>query len=322
MFEPELTIPPLTMTSFAKKIASSAHTITLEISPPKGTDVSRFLDRVRPLKDRVDAINVPDCQRSILKMSSMAASKLIQDEIGIETVWQLTTRDRNMIALQSDLLGGWALGLKNVLAITGDPVAIGDQGDVARQVSHLDALRLMELIRVMNRGKDATGKEFKQGGTDFCYGGALNPHRMSREAQKHRVLHKLNLGVQFFQTQPVYNLPPLEEANELIDTLCSQNHLKRPKILVGIIPPKSAKFARFMNQNVPGIEIPQSFIDILDRSDNPIQESIKFSADLVQELAPHAGGFHIMPVTMEKYAPDILDAFFAKGSRIKRLKAV
>ncbi len=112
---------------FAKKVGSKNHTITVEISPPKGTDVTTFLNHIRPIANLVDAINVPDCQRSILKMSSMAASKIIQDELGVETVWQLTGRDRNIIALQADLMGGWALGLRTVLALTGDPVMIGDQ---------------------------------------------------------------------------------------------------------------------------------------------------------------------------------------------------
>lgn len=307
---------------FAKKVVSKNHTITVEISPPKGTDVSLFLEHVRPLVDKVDAINVPDCQRSILKMSSLAASKILEDELGIETVWQLTGRDRNIIALQADILGAWALGIRNILALTGDPVMVGDQADVAKQVSHLDALRLLELVKSLNTGKDATGKEFKRGGTQLCYGAALNPHKMSREAQLHRLQHKLSLGVQFLQTQPVYDVQTVLEINAVIEDICRQIRCQPPKLMVGIIPPKSADFARFMNQKVPGISIPQSFIDILDRTDNPVQEAIHFCADLVQEMAPHAGGFHFMPVGMERHSAAMLDACFAGGSGIKRLKAL
>lgn len=308
--------------SFQKKVQSKNHTITVEISPPKGTDVTLFLERIKPLASRVDAINVPDCQRSILKMSSMAASKIIQDSLGIETVWQLTGRDRNIIALQADLMGGWALGLRNVLALTGDPVQIGDQAEVAKQVSHLDALRLIELIRTLNQGKDAMGKELKQGGTQFCYGAALNPHKMSRDAQKHRLQYKLGIGIQFLQTQPVYCIDTLLETCEIIQSICDQHRYPLPKLMVGIIPPKSADFARFMNQKIVGITIPESLIDLLERSPDPVQESIQFCADLVQELAPYAGGFHFMPVGMEKHAPAMVDACIENGNGIKRLKVL
>lgn len=306
---------------FQKHIASGSHTLTLEISPPRGTDVGLFLNRIRPLAGKVDAINVPDCQRAMLKMSSLAAAKIIQDETGIETVWQLTGRDRNVLALQADLMGAWALGLRNILALTGDPVAMGDQGDVARQVSHVDALRLLELIKTLNSGRDATGKELSRSGTAFCYGAALNPHRMSREAQLHRLQYKLGTGIQFFQTQPVYGMDTLYEINAVLETLCAQVGCKPPKLLVGIIPPKSAEFARFMNRKIPGVTIPQSLIDLLDRSDNPIQESIAYCADLVAELSSEAGGFHFMPVGMEKHAPTLLEACFTQ-SPLRRLKVV
>lgn len=307
---------------FVKKVSSKNHTITVEISPPKGTEVTQFLNYVRPLADKVDAINVPDCQRSILKMSSLAAAKIVEDELGIETVWQLTGRDRNIIALQADLMGAWALGLRTVLALTGDPVQVGDQSEVAKQVSHLDALRLLELIQAMNEDKDATGKELRKGGTRFCYGAVLNPHRMSRDAQLHRLQYKLGLGIQFLQTQPVYDLRTLQDTNAVIQSLCDKLHRQPPKLMVGIIPPKSADFARFMNQKILGISIPQSFIEILERSENPAQESIQFCADLVEEMAPYAGGFHFMPVGMEKHAAMMLEACLAKGSGIKRLKAL
>ncbi len=310
------------MTNFPKKTASKNHTITVEISPPKGTDVTQFLNHVRPLADMVDAINVPDCQRSILKMSSLAAAKIIQDELGIETVWQLTGRDRNVIALQADLMGAWAMGIHTVLALTGDPVQVGDQSDVAKQVSHVDALRLLEIIRSLNEGKDATGKELKRSGTQFCYGAALNPHRMSREAQIHRLQHKLKLGVQFFQTQPVYDLQTLLEVCEVIENLCDKLHRKPPKLMVGIIPPKSAEFARFMNQKILGISIPESFIELLERSENPIQESIQFCAELVDTFAPYAGGFHFMPVGMEKHSAVMLETCLSNATGLKRLKAL
>jgi methylenetetrahydrofolate reductase (NADPH) len=266
------------------------------------------LDGVAPLVGQVDAINVPDCQRAILKMSSMAAAKIVQDTLGLDTVWQLTGRDRNVLALQADLMGAWAMGIHTVLALTGDPVAIGDQADVARQVSHVDALRLLELIKTLNQDKDATGKLLPRGGTGFCYGAALNPHRMSREAQRHRLHLKLALGVQFFQTQPVYDLDTLLEINAVLDDLCMQYRYTRPRLLVGIIPPKSGDFARFMNQKIPGIHIPQTLIDQLDRSSSPVEDSIAFCTQLVHQMAPYAGGFHFMPVGIERHAAALVTA--------------
>ncbi len=307
---------------FPKKVASKNHTITVEFSPPKGTDVTQFLNYVRPIADKVDAINVPDCQRSILKMSSLAAAKILQDELGVEAVWQLTSRDRNVLALQADLLGAWAMGIHTILGLTGDPIKIGDQAEVAKQVSHVDALRLLDLIKTLNEGKDATGKDFKKGGTAFCYGAALNPHRMSREAQLHRLQYKLTLGVKFLQTQPVYDLRTLIDACEVIATLSDRVKCDPPKLMVGIIPPKSADFARFMNQKILGIEIPNSFIEILERSSNPIQESIAYCADLVAEFTPCAGGFHFMPVGMEKHAEAMLEACLSQAPGLKRLKAL
>jgi methylenetetrahydrofolate reductase (NADPH) len=295
------------MSHFRDALASGKKLITLELTPPKGTDLSLMLERAKPLSPWVDAINVPDSQRAMLKMSSMAASKVIQDELGLDTVWQLTGRDRNVLALQGDLMGGWALGLRNVLALTGDPVAIGDQSDVAKQVSHVEALRLLELIRALNDGKDAAGAELKRGGTDFCYGAALNPNKMSRTAQQHRLEYKIRMGVQYFQTQPVYDAQTVKDARILIQELSAKYENATPKLLVGIIPPKSADFARFLNAKLPGVFIPNHIVDLLEKSSDPVQEAIAYSADLVAQFWDDADGFHFMPVSMEKRAPQLLE---------------
>lgn len=299
---------------FREKLEQNQPIITLELSPPRGTDLSGLLKRASALKGKVDAINVPDCQRSILKMSSMVTSKLIEEETGIETVWQLTCRDRNLIALQSDLMGAHALGLRNILALTGDPVQVGDQKDVAKQVFHLDSVRLLDLIRSLNAAKDATGRELKQGGTDFCPGGALNPFRTQNHAQQMRIRQKLERGLVYFQTQPVYDPEPVEQVMTLVHEIADQVGVRRPKILVGIIPPRSAEAARFMNSAVAGINIPASFIDLLERSENPQQESIQFCAEVVHKMKGLADGFHFMPVGMESKSPILMDACFSTVS--------
>ncbi|MEZ4574446.1 MAG: methylenetetrahydrofolate reductase [Vampirovibrionales bacterium] len=307
---PPSTQPPPSVAgpTFAQRLAdTNTHALTLEISPPKGSDAAAFLARIKPLAGLVDAINVPDCQRAILKMSSLAASKLIQDELNIEAVWQLTTRDRNLLALQGDVLGAWAMGIRTILPLTGDPVQIGDHAHVAKAVSHLDSLRLIDMIREMNQDLDATGKTLPKGGTRFTYGAALNPHRMSRQAQITRIQAKIAKQVQFFQTQPVYDLTPVKHTLELITHLADKEGVAVPKLLIGIIPPKSAEFARFMNKNIVGIEIPDRFIEKLEKSADPKQEAITYCADLMATFAPYVDGFHIMPVGMEKSAPVLME---------------
>ncbi len=284
--------------------------MTVELSPPKGIDVSRVLDICHGLKGKVDAINVPDCQRSILKMSSLAMSKIIEDETGIETVWQLTCRDRNLIALQADLIGAYALGIRTVLALTGDPVQVGDHKDHAKQVFHLESTRMLELIHALNNGQDATGKDLMRGGTSFTTGAAINPLRINKPSQIKRLTQKLQRGVDFFQTQPVYSPEPVEEMLEIMANCCDEVGCEIPKSLIGIVPPASAKAARFMNQTVAGIDIPESFVEILERSKDPKAESIKFCADVVESIKPLADGFHFMPVAMESRVGELLDACF------------
>jgi methylenetetrahydrofolate reductase (NADPH) len=300
--------------SFRTKLASGEPIITVELSPPKGTDVTRLLANAANLKGKVDAINVPDCQLSMLKMSSMAASKLIQDATGIEAVWQLTCRDCNLIALQADLLGGYALGLHTVLALTGDPVQIGDQREHAKQVFHLESVRLLDLLQTLNSGKDACGQELKGSGTQFTVGAALNPFKLSNRAQQLRLQQKVERCVSFFQTQPVYHREPVERMLELLHTTAEQAGCPKPKVLLGIIPPRSAQAARRMNQDIVGVNIPDAFIEMLERSSQPALDSIRFCADIVHDLKPLADGFHFMPVGMASKIGLLLDECFAVSS--------
>lgn len=300
--------------SLRDKLASGEPVITVELSPPKGTDVTRLLEHALALKGKVDAINVPDCQLSMLKMSSMATSKLIQDHTGIEAVWQLTCRDRNLIALQADLLGGYALGLRNVLALTGDPVQIGDQKEHAKQVFHLESVRLLDLVKTMNNGKDACGQPLKGQGTDYTIGAAINPFKLGNRAQQLRLKQKIEREIHFFQTQPVYHREPVEQTLALLQRLGHELGCQPPKLLLGIIPPRSAQAARRMNQEIVGVNIPESFIEILERSSQPVLESIRYCADVVQQLKPLADGFHFMPVGMASKVGLLLDECFAVSS--------
>lgn len=300
-----------------EKLASGKPVVTLELSPPKGTDTTTILKQAQSLVGKVDAINVPDCQLSILKMSAMATSKLIQDSTGIESIWQLTCRDRNLIALQADLLGGYALGLRNVLALTGDPVQLGDQKEHAKQVFHLDSVRLLDLIQSMNESQDATGKALKQGGTQFTVGSALNPFKLFNRPQQLRLQYKIERGVDFFQTQPIYTSDPIEPMLQAIQDAADLVGRPTPRILIGIIPPKSADAARYMNKSVVGVNIPESFVNILDRSENPTLESIRYCIDLVNEIRetyPSCHSFHFMPVGMVSKIGLLLDTCFQQST--------
>jgi methylenetetrahydrofolate reductase (NADPH) len=276
--------------------------LTLELSPPKGTDPTLMLKKACSLVGWVDAINVPDCQRALLRMSSMVAAALIQQASGLPTVWQLTGRDRNLIALQADLLGGQALGLTSVLALTGDPVAVGDQAPIAKQVSHLEAVAILKLIAQLNTGADAVGKPFRHQGTTLTSGAALNPTALSSKAQQTRLCHKLEAGIAFFQTQPVYQADAIESTVAAVAQAVAQVGCPAPRLLIGMVPPKSAQMARFLNTTVPGIDIPSSLLDRLEASADPLAESMAFYADLAQRARGLVDGFHLMPVSSEKYA--------------------
>jgi methylenetetrahydrofolate reductase (NADPH) len=282
--------------AFAEKLSEGSMLVTVELSPPKGTDMGFVLKVAKGLVGKVDAINVPDCQLSMLKMSSMATSKIIQDETGIEAIWQLTCRDRNLIALQADILGAYALGLRNILALTGDPVQIGDQAALAKQVFHLESVRLLKVLQQLNQDMDACEKPLDKQGTRFVVGAAINPFKLSSRAQQNRLAQKIERQPDFFQTQPVYHASTIKETIEQVALAADQTGYPPPRVLAGIIPPKSAEAARRMNQTIVGINIPETLITLLERADDPVKESMLFCADLIEELKPFVDGFHFMPV--------------------------
>ena len=273
--------------------------ITLELSPPRGSDTTAFLNRAEKVKGLVHAINVPDCQRALLRMSSLAAATLLEQKVGVETVLQLTTRDRNVLALQADLLGASAFGLRTVLALTGDPVGAGDHKGCAKQVSDIEALGLLRLLNQLNQGQAANGDMLKHQGTHFLKGAALNPAALKSGGQLRRLRQKLELGVDFFQTQPIYAREPVERTLETVSKAAADVGTTVPTILWGLVPPRHADAARFFNKVIPGIYVPQSLISRLETAKQPALESIAWHGELAYELADIATGFHLMPVLME-----------------------
>ena len=280
------------------KIKSGKFIVTSEIAPPKGIDVEEILKDAELVKGRVDAINVTDLQSSVMRTGSLAICKLLIER-GLEPVFQMTCRDRNRLALQSDLLSAAVFGIENVLALTGDHPALGDHPS-AKPVFDLDSMQLLEVIRDLQAGKDMAGKELK-GSPKFCVGAVVNPGADPIEPEIMKMEKKIQSGAQFFQTQAIYEMHLFERF------LKASAHLKTT-IIAGIVLLKSAGMAKYMNKNVAGVFVPDNLIEEIDKAKDKSQKSIEIAARLIKELKPICQGVHIMPIGWDKKVPLVLDA--------------
>jgi methylenetetrahydrofolate reductase (NADPH) len=271
--------------------------ITSEAGPPKGVDTTKMLEDVDLLLGKVDAFNVTDQQSSVMRLGSLAVSLLLRQR-GAEPIFQLTCRDRNRIALQSDLLSGYVLGIENILCLTGDYVSLGDHPD-AKPVFDLDSVSLIQAARELCEGHDLAGKELL-GKPDFCIGAVVSPGAEPIEPQIFKMENKLKAGAQFFQTQAVYDLDQFAEFVKQID------HLDVP-VLGGIILLKSAGMARFMNRNVAGVHVPEHLIDRMEQTKDKVATSVEIAAELVKGMKDLCQGVHIMALGWEKWVPNVLE---------------
>lgn len=280
-------------------LLSGQTVITTELAPPKGTDLSTFRESLSHLRGQVDAVNVTDFQSAVVRASSLSLCHLLQDE-GFEPVLQITGRDRNRIAIQGELLSAALLGVKNVLAITGDHTEIGDHPE-ALPVFDLDAVTILHTIRTLNQGTDLNGNALK-GSPSFFPGAVVTPFYEPLELQVLKMESKIAAGAQFFQTQAVFDLETMERFREA--TL----HLQGVKILAGIIPLKSAGMARYMNKHVPGIHIAEEIIARIGAAAEPSVEGVEIAGELMKKLlaAGLCDGFHIMTLGKEELLPKIL----------------
>ncbi len=286
--------------SFQAAIDRGDFLITAEVSPPKGTDVTTMLSHAQSLRGRVHAINITDSSRAVLGMSPLAAAYLVQSQTGVEAIYQLACRDRNRIALQGDLLGAHALGLRSVLALTGDPVKAGDHPQ-ARSVFDYEAVRLLQLIRKLNQGKDANDRDLPQGGTRLLAGAAVDPQSPSWSGLKTRFQRKLDSGAQFFQSQLITDF---DRFAKFMDEIAS---LGNKPVLAGIFLLKSAKNALFINKYVPGVNIPDRIIDRLASAPDPLDMGITIAAEQIRQAQSLCQGVHIMAIKAEHLIPQILD---------------
>jgi methylenetetrahydrofolate reductase (NADPH) len=284
--------------NIAELAKSGKFVVTAEVGPPKGVDIQETLDDAELMRGRVDGINSTDQQSSVMRIGSLATCRLLKEK-GLNPILQMTCRDRNRIALQSDLLSAYVLGIENVLCLTGDYVALGDHPQ-AKPVFDLDSVSLLMAAKELEQGHDLAGNELK-GAPRFCLGAIVTPAADPLEPQLIKMEKKVRAGAQFFQTQAVYEPDKFEEFMKMV------KHLNVP-VLVGIVMLRSAGMARFMNKNVAGVHVPESLIDEMDKAENKAQKSIEIAARLIKEMKPFCQGTHIMAIGWEKKVPEVLDA--------------
>ena len=290
-------------------VSNKEFLITAEVAPPKGGNPTRMLEMAQQLKDRVHAVNITDGSRAVLRMSSLAASVILLKH-GIEPVCQMACRDRNVIGLQADLMGAQALGIRNILALTGDPVKAGDHKQ-AKPVFELESVRLLKVIDKLNQGFDFNDKPLPDEPLELFAGAAVDPQLKSWSGLQSRFEKKLAAGAQFFQSQMITDFDRLEKFMMGIASISDK------PILAGIFLLKSAKNAQFINRCVPGVNIPDSIIQRLAEAENPLEEGIAIAAEQVKQAKDICQGVHLMAVKREELIPQILDRAGVKQLSVK-----
>jgi methionine synthase I (cobalamin-dependent)/5,10-methylenetetrahydrofolate reductase len=300
-------------TWFAEKLRSG-FAVTVEVDLPRGSDISRVIAAARSLKERgVDAIDISDGARARLRMHPVAAARIVQDEAEIETVAHISCRDRNLIGLQADLLGAAALGVRNVLAVTGDPAQIGDYPE-ATSVFDTDSVGLVHVLSRMNAGEDLAGNPIGEP-PGFLIGAAFNPTAEDLEAEVERLQRKVEAGAHAFWTQPVFEIGTLHRALEEIGEgeVC---------LLLGLMPLRSARQAEFLHHEVPGIDIPKHIREKLAglSPEDASRYGVELAQGILAEAKPLVGGTYIMPpASAPDLAGEVLEAISLSATQpVKR----
>lgn len=287
---------------FREAFENKDFVVTAEIGPPKGTGISELIEHIELLKDKVDGLNVTDNQSSVMRISSLAVCRLILDHGG-EPILQLTCRDRNRLALQSELLSASVLGVNNVLCLTGDYISVGDHPQ-AKPVFDLDSVQLLETVGLLNQGKDLAGNDM-QGATDLFPGAVVTPEADPIEPQMIKFEKKIAAGARFIQTQAIYDLDNFKRFME-------QAQNGRVKIMAGIVLLVSAGMARYMNKNVPGIFVPDELVGEMAEAPKGkrLEAGIRIAGRMIRQLREEkiCDGVHIMAIGKEGCVPEILKA--------------
>ncbi len=280
--------------------------ISVELSPPRGANPSRMLAGARMLKDAgVDALNITDGAMARVRMSTLASGSLVRQHVGIDPVLHVTTRDRNVMALQSDLLGAHALGLRVVLALTGDPPNLGDSA-LAKGVYDVDSIGLIRMLRGLNEGVDAAGNAIGQK-TTFMIGAALNPTATDLEFELDRFRRKVDAGAHFVMTQPVYDA-------ELFSRVLGRIGPLSVPVLMGLMPLQSFRNAEFVHNELPGVKLTEDVLVRMRKAGAQGQaEGLAISLELLNACLHQVSGVYIIP-TFQRYEP--------AAELVRRLRAI
>jgi methylenetetrahydrofolate reductase (NADPH) len=285
----------------AAKIAAKKFVVTGELTPPKGTDLSKLFAAAELLRDSVDAINLTESPRARMTMDPKAVARLLLER-GIETVVQIVSRDRNRIAVQSDLLGAAALGLRNFVFMGGDSTTVGDHPD-AKPVFDLTASGMLAAAESLRKGRDHAGNALA-GAPDLFLGATANPGAPRMDAEIENTRRKIDAGAKMLQTQAVYQADQLKR---FIDALKPDG----VAILAGVIPLKSEKSGPWLNANLPGVAVPPAMMRAMDeaaRTGTTRERGIELAARVVREMKGVCQGVHLMAIGWEAAVPDILRA--------------
>ena len=286
-----------------EKILDAGHfAVCSEMGPPMSASADFIRKKAQVLKGYVDAVNITDNQTAVVRMSSIAAAVIAREE-GLEPVIQITCRDRNRIGIQSDILGASALGIRNVLCLTGDHQTFGsDPG--SKNVFDIDSVQLIKCVNDMVNGKFMSGKEIKVPPVMFI-GGAYNPFGDPQEMHMIKLLKKIKAGMKFIQTQAIYNVDAFENWMKEVRRL--KLH-EKVYILAGILPTKSAKALRVMQKDVAGMDVPDEIIERMEKCDDPEKEGVKMAVEIVERVKNIEGvrGIHLMPVSWEQITPVVV----------------
>jgi methionine synthase I (cobalamin-dependent)/5,10-methylenetetrahydrofolate reductase len=295
-------IPTAQKSKLSKKIAAGEFVTSVEIVPPRGCDPGKILELAKILKDnKVDAINIPDGPRALARMSAQHLSCLIEKQVGIETVLHYTCRDRNLLGMMSDMLGLYAVGIRNVLLITGDPPKMGDAPD-ATAVFDIDSIGLTNMVQNLNQGIDLGGNSIGKP-TGYFMGVGLNPGALEIEKEIDRFEWKVKAGAEFAMTQPVFDI------RQLLDFFKKIEHVRIP-VIAGIWPLVSLRNAEFMNNEIPGVSVPEEIMERMRRADSKeaaLREGIAIASEMVRQVRDHVEGIQVSaPFGKVQHALDVI----------------
>jgi len=268
-----------------EKLANRKFVVTVEVDPPKGASPWGVYEKIRPLAKLVDAVNIADSPMAKMRMSPIALAHLVQNELGLEAIFHLTCRDRNILGLQSELLGAYALGVKNILSLTGDKPTQGDHPQ-ATGIYDVDSVGLIRVASFLNSGRDYNGNVLDDT-TKLFIGAVANPTAADLEKEIEKMEAKVEAGVGFFQTQPIFDIKQLERFI---------NKFPNPPvpIIYGLLPLKSMKLANYLNANVPGIHVPENLVDRLAAKGR--EAGLEIARELLGEMKKIVPGVHIFPM--------------------------